>query len=103
MANSLGNLIRMLRKEQGISQGELSKGLCSVANLSKIDLGEREPGQMLFEALITRLGKDSTKWELLLPEEERYEDSIAYCEKGLQELVQKRSTYFFKSFLSVVS
>ena len=42
MVSSLGSLIRILRKEQGISQGVLSRGLCSIANLSKIELGERE-------------------------------------------------------------
>ena len=71
MVSSLGSLIRILRKEQGISQGVLSRGLCSIANLSKIELGEREPGQMLFEALISRLGKDSIKWEILVSEEEK--------------------------------
>lgn len=71
MSISLGNTLKGLRKEQKVSQGQLSRGLCSVANLSKIELGEREPGQMLFEALISRLGKDSKKWELILTEEDK--------------------------------
>ncbi len=71
MSISFGNTLKELRKKQKVSQRQLSRGLCSIANLSKIELGEREPGQMLFESMISRLGKDCKKWELILSEQEK--------------------------------
>ena len=35
MSKSLGKILQRLRKEQGMSQKELSQGLCSVTTLSR--------------------------------------------------------------------
>ena len=78
MSESLGRILQKLRREQGLSQKELCRGLCSIPTLSRIESGEREPDQMLFDSLISRLGKDSTKWELILKESDK-------------KLLQKRS------------
>lgn len=71
VSKSLGKILQRLRKEQGMSQKELSQGLCSVTTLSRFESGDREPDQILFEALVSRLGKDSTKWELILSENDK--------------------------------
>lgn len=71
MSKSLGRILQKLRKEQRITQKELSRGLCSISTLSKIESGEREPEQLLFDSLISRLGKDSNKWELILKEDDK--------------------------------
>lgn len=67
----LGIVLQNLRMEQGISQKELSQGLCSVSTLFRIESGERMPDQMLFDSLVSRLGKDSVKWELILKENDK--------------------------------
>ena len=71
MSESLGRILQKLRREQELSQKELCRGLCSIPTLSRIEYGEREPEQMLFDSLISRLGKDSTKWELILKETDK--------------------------------
>ena len=71
MPKNLGYILRKLRIEQDLNQKELSKGLCSVATLSRIEAGERIPDKLLFDSLITRLGKDSSKWELILKDNDR--------------------------------
>ena len=68
---NFGRILQKLRKEQGLSQKELCRGLCSIPTLSRIESGEREPDQMLFDSLISRLGKDSAKWELILKENDK--------------------------------
>ena len=64
MPKYLGEAFLQLREECKISQEKLCNGLCSVATLSRIELGEREPDYLLFDALLTRLGKDSQKFDL---------------------------------------
>lgn len=64
-------ILKKMRKQQKISQQELSIGLCSISTLSRIESGEREPDQMLFDSIISRLGKDSAKWELILKENDK--------------------------------
>ena len=71
MSESLGKILQKLRRKQGLSQKELCRGLCSIPTLSRIESGEREPDQMLFDSLISRLGKDSIKWELILKENDK--------------------------------
>ncbi len=71
MSKSLGIILKKLRKEQKIGQKDLARGLCSVSTLSRIEGGIIEPDQLLFDYLITRLGKDSTKWELILTEADK--------------------------------
>ena len=72
MSKKLGVILQSLRKEQKINQKTLSRGLCSSVTLSRIETGEREPDYLLFDALFTRLGKDSRKWELILKENDKY-------------------------------
>lgn len=71
MAKSLGEIFRKLRKEQKITQKALSRGLCVMSTLSRIETGEREPDQLLFDSLMSRLGKESNQWDLLLKENDR--------------------------------
>lgn len=68
--NSIGRFIHILRTRNNISQGRLSKGLCSIATLSRIELGERVPDKFLMDALFQRLGKSPDKFEVLLAEKD---------------------------------
>ena len=68
--NSIGRFIHILRTRNNISQGRLSKGLCSIATLSRIELGERIPDKFLMDALFQRLGKSPDKFEVLLAEKD---------------------------------
>lgn len=57
-----GKLIKMLRKEKGIKQAALCDGLCTCANLSRIESGKQRIDKYLFDSLMERLGEDPNKY-----------------------------------------
>jgi len=52
---TIGEIIRINRIEQKISQENLSYGICSVSNLSRIENGVQTPSRATFESLMERL------------------------------------------------
>jgi transcriptional regulator with XRE-family HTH domain len=64
--NKIGSAIQYFREFSGITQGELCKGLCSVATLSRIEAGERDADALLLETLLERLGRMPNQFELIL-------------------------------------
>ncbi|MCL2362789.1 MAG: helix-turn-helix domain-containing protein [Defluviitaleaceae bacterium] len=57
--SSIGEMISLLRKEAEIELKELSQGICSVANLSKIERNViKRPNMHQVEPLMQRLGRD---------------------------------------------
>lgn len=61
MQNTFNNVLRSLRLERGITQKQLSNGLCSVSTLCLIENGERLPDHSLRIRLIKRLGLHTAK------------------------------------------
>lgn len=59
-----------MREEAKIGLEQLSRGLCSVATLSRIEAGEREMGLLLAWRIFQRLGYKIDKYELYATEEE---------------------------------
>lgn len=59
------NVLRDARREKGITQEKLCYGLCSKSMLSKIENGQKYPNEMLFSALMERLGKDVERCNIL--------------------------------------
>jgi len=55
---NIGEMIRILREEAGISLKELSQGICSIANLSKIENNEIKAHMHYVEPILQRLGRD---------------------------------------------
>lgn len=51
-----GEYLKHERKSRKISQGEVSKGLCSVSSLSRIESGKQLPSRKLSVALFSRMG-----------------------------------------------
>lgn len=51
--------IQDLRLEKKISQKKLCNGLCSIAQLSRYETGQRFPKKIMFDTLIERLGESS--------------------------------------------
>jgi transcriptional regulator with XRE-family HTH domain len=54
---TIGEIIRINREQQQISQETLSFGICSVSNLSRIENGMQIPSRSTYEALMERLGQ----------------------------------------------
>ncbi len=56
----IGSIIRSRREEMGLSQEDLSDGICAVPTLSRIENNERLPTKNHFEMLMQRLGYSIT-------------------------------------------
>lgn len=54
--NSLGDTLRELRKQKGLSQEDLAEGICSPVSISRIENGNQIPSQPVLEALLEKLG-----------------------------------------------
>lgn len=50
--NDLGNFISLQRRKRGISQKDLSKGIISIATLSRIESGERTVDKLIVDTLL---------------------------------------------------
>lgn len=62
---SIGEVIRHIREEMNLSIAQLSDGICSISTLSRIELGERDPDFLLMEAILSRLGYNPHKFEMM--------------------------------------
>lgn len=61
---TIGEVIRKLRMEQGISGQQLCRGLCSAPTFSRIEADEREAEIMMLEVILGRLGYPPDKFEI---------------------------------------
>lgn len=64
MIQKIGSMVYQLRKKVFVSQENLSRGLLSVAELSRIENGEKEGDSFLMTALFQRLGKSMDQFEM---------------------------------------
>lgn len=67
--HGMGELLLKVGEERGVSQRELSSGLCTPRELSKIEMGERLPNTFLLDVLMSRLGKSADRFEYVVSEE----------------------------------
>lgn len=103
-SNSLGEIIRSLRKQAGLSQEELADGICSPVSISRIENGTQMPsGNVLDETMeAIRMGEEllaalkkhkSVLREYLvikinlafnlaqfMEKEKRYKEALMYCD-----------------------
>lgn len=86
MANyDAGDVIRLMRTATGMSQEELSYGICSVETLSRIENGKHKIKQSTYTELMSKMERDTRKnyalcagTDMELPEERiQLEDAIA--------------------------
>ena len=85
--NDLGNFISLQRRKRGISQKDLSKGIISIATLSRIESGERTVDKLIVDTLLQRIGVSADYFEIIITNIEfillhqREQIRIAYNEK----------------------
>ena len=53
---TLGDVIRSLRKRKHLTQDELAEGICSTISISRIENGAQMPSAQVLDALLERLG-----------------------------------------------
>lgn len=58
------------RKKYCLNQEDICSGLCSVVTLSRLEAGYREIDSLLCQALLGRIGKEVTMFEIMLNEED---------------------------------
>lgn len=63
---SMGEVIKRSRRMLGITQEELSDGICTPGGLSRIENGNREPSHAKFVALMQRLGQWEDSYDLFV-------------------------------------
>lgn len=71
MLENFGKILTRLRNEKNLGQKILCDGLCSLSVLSRLESGEREPDYLLYDALFTRLGKDSKRGRMVVTEQDQ--------------------------------
>lgn len=54
--NALGEILRSLRKQAGLSQEKLAEGICSSVSISRIENGLQMPSSTVLEGLLNKLG-----------------------------------------------
>ncbi len=60
-----GELIRYIREERGSRSNQLANGIWSVATLSRIESGSRDPDLITMEVFLSRLGYFPQKFEMV--------------------------------------
>jgi transcriptional regulator with XRE-family HTH domain len=63
----LGDIVSMTRKSLGLTQEELSDGICSVETLSRIENGKHLPNRNLYELLMERMGRNRERSYSVIP------------------------------------
>ncbi|MEH7802743.1 helix-turn-helix transcriptional regulator, partial [Bacillus pumilus] len=54
MKINIGQIIKLYRYKQNMTQSELAEGICSVSHLSKIENGSKEANQDTINLLLER-------------------------------------------------
>lgn len=93
MGLQIGKVLQKLRKQSGMTQEELGRGIVSKAVLSRIENGQVEPELLKLNALLLRLGKSMAPFEVIVSCQE-YEELLAGGQEiSLQTTVVTESEY----------
>ncbi len=85
-AKQFAKYIGRLRKKQHLSMKQICEGLCSDRTAWYIEQGEREPGRLLREAILERLGVGAEDYECYL-------GYIEYAQWKMQHAILHKITY----------
>lgn len=80
----LGDIIRSLRKQAGLSQEELADGICSAVSISRIENGVQMPSSAVLDKILAKLGAGTYQ---ICNIYYRNEKQLAF-EKNVQEIKQ---------------
>ena len=94
----IGEIIRQKRIEKGLTQEELSEGICEHSTLSRIETGRQTPSKTVLNCLLEKLDLPSERYYAFVDEHdmeiENLKIEITACsvthkrEQGLQELAK---------------
>ena len=72
----LKDRIRQRRKDLGLTQEELSEGICDVVTISRLENGKQVPSYRKISAILQRLGLPECRYYALLSDDEIREERI---------------------------
>lgn len=87
MEISIGKLLKKLRKEQGLTVLDVSRGLCAMQSLSRFEADERFPDKFLADRIFGRIGKVPQTYEMIVAQED-FEKILIWEEIG--KLIRQR-------------
>lgn len=99
MEKGIGEIVFRLREEEEITLAQLSRGVCSVSQLGRIERNDLVPDCFLLDYLFGRLGKSTERLEYVLPLEvyELYELRFlvqsSICHRKLEQAEQYLREY----------
>lgn len=80
--NEMGLFVRASREAKGYTMEEISRGICSIPTLSRIEAGERVVDYIMIEALLERMKLAKSEYEFVLDEED-------YCQYMQREEIRR--------------
>ena len=69
---TLGVLLYRTREKKHLSLLDVCSGICSQSTLSRVEQGSRELDSLTSEMLLGRIGREVTRFELILNAEDYY-------------------------------
>lgn len=93
MGLQMGKLIRELRKQSGMTQEELGRGIVSKAVLSRIENGQTEPDIFKLNEMLQRLGKSLVPFEVIVSCQEYEMLQRGEYDPSLQSIVVTENEY----------
>ncbi len=87
----VGDYIYDLRKQRGYTQEELAEGVCTTSTLSKIENGGRTPSSATYEALMQRLGGQTSLFSCFVGKRELETDR--FCREILSMMARNEPEY----------
>jgi len=93
-----GNLIKSKRKELGLTQKELSEGICTQALISRIEKGDIVPQNSILQQLGSRLQIDDDELNTLAYKT-RYDNEIIDTKKSIRRALTRRDYVYIEEIL----
>ena len=87
----VGDYIYDLRKLRGYTQEELAEGICTTSTLSKIENGGRTPSPATYEALMQRLGGQTSLFSCFVGKREL--EAAGFCREILSIMARNETEY----------
>ena len=97
----IGEVVREARKRHGLTQEDLSDGICAVSTLSKIENGQHHPQNRVFTALMERMGEETGRYVMyvgaLEMEKKRLQEELAQSVRcGDRKSLEQNLKYYRK-------
>ncbi len=93
----LGDTIRRIRKEKGLSVEQLAENICEPENLRKIELGKMKPRQKTYSKIMKKLGQEKyAYYPMICSDDYRMYESCQEVKKYIYKFEFEKAEYELK-------